>query len=394
MDFALTPEQQRLQAAARAFVEQELMPLEGRLAQADAAGGRFPDDDTLALLKSRARERGLWGLQTPAAFGGMGLSAVSATLIAMETGRSFTPFDYGGFATHMLFAGTPEQQARYLVPVLNDERHFCLAMSEPGAGSDATAIRTTARRDGDDWVINGAKSWISFGHMADFAIVLARTDAGADGPAGVTAFLVDRDRGWTSRPTPTMLGAFHQAVFNEAPPAELTFDQVRTPSDSVLGEPGGGLKLAMAAIGGGGRLRVPAYAVGHGERLMQMAIERLRDLRDGGHSTDGFEHSLAHCAARLQGVRWLVLNAAWRADRGDARQAVSMAKLAGPALIWDILDAVIQMLGPEALLRHGPVERLYRQARVYRIFAGSDEMQRRSIAAGLRKHPSRISAFD
>jgi acyl-CoA dehydrogenase len=386
MDFALSPEEQKLVQSARAFVRNELLPLEPQLAIAEHSNSYFPDDDTLENLKAKAKERGLWGLQTPREFGGADLSAIATALITIETGKTFVPFDYGGFAPHALFACNADQRERYLLPVLQGKRHFCLAMSEPGAGSDATSIKTTAVKCAEGWRINGAKSWISFGDIADFAILLAVTDPEKRQRGGITAFLVDRKQGWTSKPSPTMLGNFRQHSFNEAPPAELHFDDVMIPENSVLGSVGEGFRLAMTSIGGGGRLRLPAYSVGHAERLVEMAIAHIRNLQSEPAWRDemGFRSLLADCAVDLQAAKWLTLHAAWKVGHGDARAEISMAKLAGPQMIWRVIDNVMQILGPIAFSKDLPIERLLRQVRVYRIFAGSDEVQMMAIARAMR----------
>ncbi|MEE2048723.1 acyl-CoA dehydrogenase family protein, partial [Nocardiopsis tropica] len=183
---------------------------------------------------------------------------VSAAIIEIELGRTFLTFKFGGEADNILYHANEEQKERYLLPTIAGERRSCFAITEPGAGSDAKAIRTRAVRDGDEWVINGEKTFITGGNEADFAMVFAVTDPekGADG--GVTCFLVDRDAGWTSEPIDTM---------GERRPASLVFQDVRVPHENILGEEGHGFSLAMKWIGKG-RYLLPARALGGCERLL------------------------------------------------------------------------------------------------------------------------------
>ncbi|TMZ50884.1 acyl-CoA dehydrogenase, partial [Klebsiella pneumoniae] len=192
-----------------------------------------------------------WGVQTPEEYGGMGLSAVMTALLEVELGRTFVPFSFGGSADNILFHANDEQKERYLLPTIEGTRKSCFAITEPGAGSDAKAIRTTAHKDGSEWVINGEKTFITGGNEADFAMVFAVTDPekGADG--GVTCFLVDRDMGWRSEYIDTM---------GEWGPASLIFDNVRVPESHILGELGQGFALAMQWIGRG-RYILPARAL-------------------------------------------------------------------------------------------------------------------------------------
>src|SRR5437868_3712683 len=216
MDFSLNPEETMIVQTVRDFVRRELLPLEPRVVEANLAEGFFPDDVMLRALQFKAKELGLWGIQTPARYGGADLGALMAALIGIECGRTFVPFDFGGWAPHILFECNEAQRERYLLPTIAGERKLAFALTEADAGSDASRIRTRAERRGGKWVLNGAKTWISGGCEADFAIVMAV--AGGDAaPGGITAFLVDRSMGWTSRPLPIMSGEFRGATLNEPP---------------------------------------------------------------------------------------------------------------------------------------------------------------------------------
>jgi acyl-CoA dehydrogenase len=377
VDFSLSDEEQMVRATVRSFVQKEVMPLEDEVLRREARGERGLPPDVLHELQAKARTAGFWGIGTPEEYGGMDLPAVMQSVITMETGRTFVPFEFGGQADNILYAGTPGQRQEYLLPVLEGERVSCFALTEPGAGSDATAIRLSARQDGGDWVLNGEKTFITKGHDADFAIVFAVTDPALKSRGGITAFLVDRDRGWTSAPFRTM---------GEHRIAALHFDDVRVPRDKVLGTVGQGFALAMRWIGRG-RYLIPSRAVGAAERLTEMAVRHAGARRAFGSPIGDYQaiqFMIADCALALEQARWMALWAAWRIDNGlDSRVAGSMSKLGGAVMANDVVDKVLQVHGAMGYSRELPIERWYRELRVARIYEGTDEIQRRTIAREL-----------
>ncbi len=379
MDFTLSTEEKEVRDWVRTFVRKEVMPLEPEVLRRERAGQPGLSRDELRELQLKAKEAGFWGVQTPVDYGGMGLSAVMTALLQAELGRTFVPFDFGGNADNILYFGNDEQKQRYLLPTIAGERRSCFAITEPGAGSDAKAIRTTAVQDGDEWVINGEKTFITGGNEADFTMVFAVTDKekGADG--GVTCFLADRDMGWKSEPIPTM---------GQWGPAALVFDNVRVPKENVLGEVGRGFELAMRWIGRG-RYLLPARAIGSCERLVEMAIEQAKTRVTFGEpiaNRQAIQWMIADSAVEIEALRWLVLHAAWQVDSGlDSRQAQSMAKLYGGVKANEIVDRVLQIHGGMGYTRELPVERWYRELRLLRIYEGTDEIQRRTIARNLIK---------
>lgn len=242
MDLSLSDEERAVRDWVRTFVQREVMPLEPEVLRRERAGLPGLTRDELGALRATARASGFFGVLTPQEYGGMGLGAVMAALVECELGRSFVPFSFGGSADNILYDANESQRETYLRPTIEGERRSCFAITEPDAGSDARAIRTSARSDGDDWVINGEKTFITGGNDADFCLVFAVTDQSKGSEGGVTCFLVDRDRGWTSTPIDTM---------GEWGPASLVFDEVRVPRSAVLGEVGQGFALAMRWIGQG-----------------------------------------------------------------------------------------------------------------------------------------------
>ncbi|MFZ2015053.1 MAG: acyl-CoA dehydrogenase family protein [Nocardioides sp.] len=377
MDLTLSEEEREIRDWVRTFVTKELMPLEPQVLERERNGERGITLEEVAALQGKARQSGFFGIQTPEEYGGMGLGAVMNALIEVELGRTFVQFKFGGDADNILFEANDEQRAAYLLPTIEGTRRSCFAITEPGAGSDARNIRTSAVRDGDEWVINGEKTFITGGDVADFTMVFAVTDKekGADG--GVTCFLADRGAGWTSAPIPTM---------GEWGPASLSFQDVRVPHSAILGEEGRGFELAMRWIGKG-RYLLPARALGACERLVEMAMEQARNRITFGEpiaNRQAIQWMIADSAVEIEALRWLVLTAAWQVDHGiDSRQAQSMAKLYGGVHANEVVDRVLQIHGGMGYTRELPIERWYRELRLLRIYEGTDEIQRRTIARNL-----------
>ena len=384
MDLSLTDEQKDIRDTARAFIAREVMPLEPEVLQRERRGEKGITAAELSALQAQARSFGFWGIGTPAAHGGADLSPVTQSLVWTEVGRTFVPFVFGGDADNILFRATPEQQREYLTPTIEGERISCFAITEPEAGSDATAIRMRAVRDGDDWILNGEKTFITKGVEADFSIVIAVTDPDKGHRGGFTAFLVDREMGWSADPIHTM---------GSSTPASMGFVDVRVPHRNVLGEVGEGFRLAMEWIGRG-RYVIPSQAIGATERLLAMAVEYANERRTFGKPIG--EHQMiqtmiADCELDLEQARWLVLVAAWTVEQGrDARHESALAKLGGATAAGRVVDRVMQIHGGMGYTRELPIERWYREARLWRIFEGTDEIQRRSIARDLLAGRRRI----
>ncbi|MGH3509217.1 MAG: acyl-CoA dehydrogenase family protein [Nocardioidaceae bacterium] len=379
MELSLTDEEREIRDWVRTFVRKEVMPLEQEVLTRERRNERGLTHSELTSLQGKAKSAGFFGLNTPEEYGGMGIGAVATALVMAELGRSFVPFTFGGDADNILFIANEEQRRQYLLPTISGEKRSCFAITEPGAGSDARAIRTSAVRQGDEWVISGEKTFITGGNEADFCMVFAVTDKAKGADGGVTCFLVDRDMGWKSEPIDTM---------GEWGPAALVFDGVRVPHDHILGEEGNGFELAMRWIGKG-RYMLPARALGACERLLEMAMEHARNRVTFGQpiaDRQAIQWMVADSAVEIEALRWLVLAAAWQVDHGiDSRQGQSMAKLYGGVKANEIVDRVLQMHGGMGYTRELPVERWYRELRLLRIYEGTDEIQRRTIARNLLK---------
>jgi acyl-CoA dehydrogenase len=379
MDLTLSDEEREIRDWVRTFVRKEIVPLEPDVLVRERNHEPGLSSEELQRLQDKAKQSGFFGVHTPEEYGGMGLGAVMSALVEVELGRSFVPFRFAGDADNILYLANDEQKKTYLEPTISGARKSCFAITEPGAGSDARAIRTKAVREGDEWVINGEKTFITGGNEADFCMVFAVTDPdkGADG--GVTCFLVDRDQGWKSEYIDTM---------GEWGPAALVFDNVRVPHSAILGEEGNGFELAMRWIGKG-RYMLPARALGACERLVDMAMEHARTRETFGKpiaDRQAIQWMIADSAVEIEALRWLVLAAAWQVDAGlDSRQGQSMAKLYGGRYANEIVDRVLQIHGGMGYTRELPIERWYRELRLLRIYEGTDEIQRRTIARNLLK---------
>ena len=385
MDFSLTDEERAIRDTARQFITKEVMPLEQEALLRERRHQPGLELSELRELQQKAKKFGFWGLSTPEEYGGMDLPAVLQSLIWTEVGRTFVQFRFGGEADNILYYANDAQKEEFLRPTIEGDRISCFAITEPGAGSDAANIKLRAVRDGDDWVLNGEKTFITNGNDADFVIVVAVTDPakGVRG-GGTTAFLVDRSMGWRSEFIETM---------GEGGPASLIFEDVRVPHRNILGEIGQGFELGMKWIGKG-RYLIPSNALGIAERALGMAIEYANTRETFGTkigTNQAIQWMIADSEVELEAARWLILRAAWTVDQGgDPRHASSMAKLYGAGMVNRVVDRVMQIHGGMGYTRELPIERWYRQVRLMRIYEGTDEMQRLIISRDLLRGYTKI----
>jgi alkylation response protein AidB-like acyl-CoA dehydrogenase len=385
VDFSLSDEERAVRDTARQFITREVRPLEQEALRRERAHQPGLEHSELRELRQKAKKFGFWGLSTPEQYGGMDLPAVLQSLIWTELGRTFVQFTFGGEADNILYHADDAQKQEFLLPTIEGDRISCFAITEPGAGSDAANITLSARKDGDDWVLNGEKTFITNGNDADFTIVVAVTDRekGVRG-GGTTAFLVDRAMGWRSEFIQTM---------GEGGPASLIFDNVRVPSRNILGEIGQGFELGMKWIGKG-RYLIPSNALGIAERALGMALEHANTRETFGKpigANQAIQWMIADSETELEAARWLILRAAWTVDQGeDPRHSSSMAKLYGAGMVNRVVDRVMQIHGGMGYTRELPIERWYRQVRLMRIYEGTDEMQRLIISRDLLRGYTKI----
>ncbi len=381
MDFSLTEEQRSIVEVTRSFVERELYPHEAEVERTGVLRHELAEQ-----IKHKAISAGLHAANMPEEVGGAGLDTVTWVLYEKELGRAnYALHSCIGRPSNILLAGTDAQKERYLYPSIRGERRDCLALTEPDAGSDLRAMRTKAVRDGDGWRIKGTKHFISHAQESDFVILFARTDdqrdEQADGPKAMSTFLVDLD-------TPGL--AVHDGYRNVShrgyTNAILDFDNCHVPAEALLGEEGKGFDLAGTWLGST-RLQVAATCLGRAERALDLSVRHAADRVQFGQKIgrfQGISFKLADMAMELRAAELLTLDAAWRYDNGLAADAdIAMAKLKATEVLAMVADEAIQIHGGMGLMDELPLERIWRDARIERIWDGTSEIQRHIISRAL-----------
>ncbi|MDH4159597.1 MAG: acyl-CoA dehydrogenase family protein [Actinomycetota bacterium] len=380
MDFDLTDEQRAVVDTVRAFVERELMPHEDEVERLDEV-----PSELASAIRAKALSAGLYAANMPEELGGGGLDAVTLTLVERELGKtSFALHHLVSRPSNILLGCTGDQVDRYLLPTIRGERHDCLAMTEPGAGSDVRGMSTKAEPEGDGWLINGTKHFISHADISDFIILFAATgeEDTARGPRKlISAFLVDADvAGLTiTRGSPSVS---HRGYHH----CELHFEQVRVGADALLGDEGKGFEL-MGQWLGATRLAVAANSVGRAQRVLATTLDWAAARHQFGQPVGRFQglgFQLADSAVEIEAAQLLTLQAAARADAGTLTDIdVAMAKLYATEALGRLTDRAVQTFGGMGLVQEYLVERWWRDARVERIWDGTSEIQRHIISRGL-----------
>lgn len=381
MDFQLSDEQRMIVETTRAFVEAELYPHEALVERT----GHLPME-LIRELQAKAMEAGLYAANMPEEVGGAGLDTLSWLLYERELGRANYALHWTCVArpSNILLAGTPEQREKYLVPCMAGETWDCLAMTEPGAGSDLRGMSATAREDGGDWVLNGTKHFISHADIAGFAIVFMATGE-EDTPRGkkkkITAFFVDKGTpGFSIRDG--YRNVSHRGYTNSV----LEFDDCRIPAENVLGEVHKGFEVANTWLGAT-RLQVAATSLGRADRALGHALEWAAERKQFGQQIGKFQgvsFKLADMATELKAAELLTLSAGWKFDHGSVTEGdMAMAKLKATEALAMIADEAIQIHGGMGLMDELPLERIWRDARVERIWEGTSEIQRHIISREL-----------
>jgi acyl-CoA dehydrogenase len=377
MDFGLSHEQQLVVDTVRNFVETELYPLEAEVERT----GVVPRELGLAIRR-KVLDLGFYAPNIPAEFGGGGLDHLTFTLLERELGRASMGLGvWWGRPSNILCACSDEQKERYLYPAVRGEKMDALGMTEPDAGSDVRGMKCFARRDGDDWIVNGTKHFISHADIADFLIVFIATGEESGGKKRITAFLVDRGTpGFSIEPGYNSVS--HRGYQN----CILRFDDCRLPSAQILGEEGGGFAIANTWLYAT-RLSVAALCVGRARRAFDLALQQAADRKQFGQQIGKFQgvsFKLADMITEIDAADYLTLAAAWRLDQGaDANREVSEAKLYASEMLARVTDEALQIFGGMGLMDDLPLERLWRDARVERIWDGTSEIQRHIISRDL-----------
>ncbi|WP_226633771.1 isobutyryl-CoA dehydrogenase [Brevundimonas poindexterae] len=369
MDFALTEDQRAIQDAARAFAEAELAP---HSAEWDETK-HFPVD-----VMRQAAEMGFCGIYTGEEHGGMALGRVESAVIFEELSRgdvSTAAFiSIHNMATWMIDSvGSAELRARYVPALVTMEKIASYCLTEPGSGSDAAALRTTAVRDGDHYVLNGSKAFISGAGTSDVYVVMART--GADGPKGISTFVVDKDA-----PGLSFGGQERKMGWNSQPTAIVQFDDCRVPAENLLGQEGHGFRYAMMGLDGG-RLNIAACSLGGARLALETAQEYVASRKQFGKPIGDFQNTqfkLADMATQLEAARLMVLRGAWAIDTNHPEKTkwCAMAKRLATDACFQIADEALQLHGGYGYLKDYPLERIVRDLRVHRILEGTNEIMR------------------
>ena len=390
IDFTLPPEVEEVRLRVRKFMEEEVRPVQDGLQREEAERGRFIQE--IVKLRQRAKDQGLWNPHMPKEWDGMGLSVTAMAFVSAEAARigGIGPYvlnaqapDEGNMHTLLAWA-TDEQKEKYLRPLTEGRARSCFAMTEPEvAGSDPTQIQTTAVKDGDDWVLNGHKWFISGARGAQFAICIARTDPDADPPqARNSAFLVDiPSDGWeVVRDIDTMHGRGNHC--------EITLKDVRVSAKNMLGGRGEGHKLGQARLGPA-RLAHCMRWIGQAEVALEMLVDRaLKRYSHGSMLADkqAIQWMMADSAMELYTGKLMILHAAYRIENGlEFRQEVSFAKHHVANALWKIIDRSIQVHGALGYSTDTPLAGMMKAARSARLVDGADEVHQQTIARNVIK---------
>ena len=381
MNFGLTEEQRLIIETTKAFVEKELYPHEAAVERS----GHL-DMDLVREIQKKAIDTGLYAANIPEEFGGAGLDTVSWLLYEKELGKANYALHWTAIArpSNILCAGTPEQRKKYLEPCVAGEKWDCLAMTEPGAGSDLRGMVASAVADGDDWILNGTKHFISHADIADFAICFMATGE-EDTPRGkkklITAFFVDKGtKGFHVRDG--YRNVSHRGYTN----AILEFDNCRIPKRQMLGDLHKGFNVANDWLGAT-RLQVGATCLGRAERAFGHSVEYAAARQQFGQPIGKFQgvsFKLADMACEMKAAELMILEAGWKYDQNMASDAdMAMAKLKATEMLAMVADEAIQIHGGMGLMDDLPLERIWRDARIERIWEGTSEIQRHIISRTL-----------
>lgn len=367
-----------LQMMARRYTRDFLMPLEREYLLVD----QLPDA-VMEGLRAKARELGLWALPVPKEYGGAGVGMLGYCLVREETSHAVLGAMQGdgveGAPSPALYSCNEEQKERYFYPVIRGEKIAGFAQTEPNAGSDPAALEMTAIREGDHYIVNGTKTFISGAGKQDFFTVLARTDPKSRGRAGISCIIVEKGTpGFRiSRIIPMMAGE---------DPAELVFEDCRVPVKNRIGEEGEGFTLGQRFLGVG-RLRFGPNCVGIGERALEMAVAYSKQRVTFGQpiaQRQSIQWMLADSAVEISASRLMTYHAAWKCDRGeDYRQEASIVKLFASEMVNRVVNRAVQIHGSLGLSKDLPLEKMFRQVRHKTIGEGTSEIHRFIIARNL-----------
>ncbi len=384
MNFTLPEEVRQIIDSIKKFLDREILPLE-REHRDLCEEGKFSKEvlELGARIRKKSVDLGYYTLHLPEAMGGGGLSMVALSAIREEIAKSGTSIlglfilgDPPMGPTGMLMECNDYQKERYVGPLMRGEKTTCFALTEPNAGSDVAALETTCVRDGDHYVLNGSKHFISNGPYCDFAQVFAANNRELGMNGGISAFFVDAD-------TPGFTRRLQRSMADDDFQSEFFFEDCRVPVENMIGKEGFGFMSAATWLSAE-RLIVASNAIGLADYLLRLGVEyakiRVQFKKTIG-SNQAIQWMLADSATELEAARWLTYHTAWLIDQGDmAIKEISMAKLYASEMCDRVVDRVLQVHGGMGYMKELPVERIYRISRLLRIGGGTSEIQRHLIA--------------
>jgi acyl-CoA dehydrogenase len=376
MDYELPEELRMLKETIRRFVDREIIPIER-----DAYDGHNLKPDVRAKLEEKAKEIGMWMYDIPEEYGGQGMGLLAKCVVWEEMGRTIAiptrgAHIFGPVVSPILYHLNEEQKQKYLLPVIRGERWGAFAQTEPDAGGDPGGMRTTAVRDGNGYVINGYKRFITSADKADFFQVMAATDRSKGSRGGISAFLVDVD-------TPGVTLVRPQQTMMDDRPWEISFEDVKVPADNIIGEEGDGFKFGQTWITAG-RMRHAARGIGVAERCMELAGKYTNERVTFGKKLSerqAVQFMMVDSWMETKSLRLFVHNTAARAEAGeDIRYDSYMAKIMGDELAFRVCDKTMQVHGGIGLTTDLPIEKLWRDSRSMVITEGPPEILRMALA--------------
>ena len=395
MDFSIPEEYMMLKESIREFVKRELIPLEKVLLDRELSlwtkpGPLIPEEDHKRLLK-KSKELGFWGLEVDEKFGGQGLGMLAKTLVVEELSKCLVGFSPHGFtlppdAPNLYYLNDccgESQRKRYFVPYCNGDVDSAMACTEPGAGSDVSAIKTKAVKKGDKWIINGTKTFISKCDYPNvFFIVIADTDSGAPSKDKFTAFLIDREH-------PGVRIGREIPVIGAMPTWDLILEDVEVGDDAILGDLGEAF-IPLQNRFGVRRIELASKCTGMAERLIQMMIDQANNRVTFGKplaERGTIQNWIADSTIELESVRWMLYYATWKSDQGykDLRIEGAILKVAATEMLTKVADRAIQIHGGLGVSHELGIEHVARLVRIMRIIEGPSEIHRWSIARQLLK---------
>jgi acyl-CoA dehydrogenase len=383
MQFELAEEHRMLKDLVRRFVDQELMPLEKAVMERDIATGRpglSPEEH--ARIDKVSREMGLWGLDAPEDIGGVDLPMVAMVGVNEEIGKTIVPYTLPPDSPNlrMLMATVNDRQREaYLAPYVRGETISAIGISEPGAGADPAGMTTRAVRDGDDWILNGRKIWISRAAEADFTITMAVTDKDKGARGGVSAFLIDKGTpGFNVQRAIPMIGG--------AVTYEIALEDCRVEGWKLLGTEGQGFAPMQLRLGTR-RIEMAAWSIGMAQRALDMICEYAPQRKTFGaplSSRQAIQWWVADAATRIHAARLMTYDCAWKLDQGrDVRVEISMIKAYATEMAYEVVDHAMQTFGAMGMTRELPLQLMSARLRTMRIYDGPTEVHKWVVARNL-----------